>query len=130
MNIQRAIRFLCPGVSYSFNGYEDYAHLIWPYNPSMPKPTLSDLQTADLPAAKAARISKAKGEASQRIYTSYPAYAQSNASLGLYNSLPNTDSFYPANIVAGIQAIITAEHTAETAINALTTSQAVDAFTW
>lgn len=128
MNIQRAIQFLRPGVNYSFEDCENYNYLLWPVDTT--KPTLQELQAADLPAAQATRIKIAKGEAAQRIYTNYPAYAQSNAALGIYNDLPNTDPWFPANMTAGIQAIITLEHIAEVAINALTTSESVDAFTW
>lgn len=69
-------------------------------------------------------------EASTRIYTAYPAYAQSNAALGLYDSYDHSDPFYPANMKVGIQAVIDSLHTAITAINALTNSVAVDSFTW
>lgn len=102
---------------------------MWPDTTTV-KPTLAELEAADLSAAKSQRITTAKKEANSRIYSAYPAYAQSNAALGIYNSLSNTDPFFPANMTAGIQEVITAEHAAEIAINALTTSAAVDAFTW
>jgi len=102
---------------------------MWPEGAG-PKPTLDMLQAADLGAAQAARILKAKAEASTRIYANYPAYAQANASLGLYDSLPNTDPWFPANMKAGIQTVITAYQNAVITINALTDSASVDAFTW
>lgn len=129
MNIQRAIKFLYPGVRYLFNGYEDYNYLMWPEGIG-PKPTLEALEAADLPAAQTARILKAKAEASTRIYANYPAYAQTNAALGLYDSYPDTDPWFPANMKAGIQAVITAYQGAVIAINALTDSDSVDSFTW
>jgi hypothetical protein len=129
MNIQRAIKFLYPDVKYMFNGYEDYDYLMWPQGAGT-KPTLQALQDADLDAAKADRILRAKTEASARIYASYPIYAQSNAALGLYDSYPDTDPFFPANMKAGIQTVITAYQAAVTAINALTDSESVDSFTW
>lgn len=129
MNLQRAINFIRPGSKFYFNGDLGYQYLVW-QDTSTVMPTLTELTAADLPASQADRIARAKREASNRIYSMYPAYAQSNAALGLYSSLPNTDPFFPANMTAGIQAVITAEHSAETAIKALTTSAAVDAFTW
>lgn len=129
MNIQRAIKFLRPGSKFCFNGDLDYQYLVW-QDQSTVMPTLAQLTEADLAASQASRIARAKREAAARIYALYPAYAQSNAALGLYNALPNTDPFFPTNMTAGIQAIITAEHTAETAINAMTNSDAVDAFIW
>lgn len=128
MNIQRAIQFLYPGVKYMFDGVEDYNFLIWPMTP--PKPTMAALQAVDLAAAQTARISLAKSEAAVRISVNYPVYAQINAALGLYDTLPNTDPFFPANMKAGIQVVIDAERAAETAINALTDATLVDSFTW
>jgi TRAP-type uncharacterized transport system substrate-binding protein len=128
MNIHRAIEFIYPGVKYLFNGIADIDHIILPEGYVVP--TSDQLTAADLAAAIAQRISKAKGEAATRIYTQYPPYVQSNVALGLYDSLSPTDPFFPANVTAGIQTIITAEHNAEVAINALTDSASVDTFTW
>jgi|ERR1035437_3287339 hypothetical protein len=128
MNIQRAIEFLRPNTKYYFNGDLGYKYLVWP-NTSV-RPTELEIAGADLPAAKAERISKVKWEASLRIYASYPAYAQSNAALGIYDNLDNTDPWFLANMKQGIQTIINSERAAEGAINALTTSDAVDSFTW
>ena len=122
MNMRRVVSFLIPGITYLND------QPVWPVGVT---PLTSDqITAADLPAAQAAAIAKAKATESDRIYAQYPAYAQTNAALGLYNALPTSDPFYPANLTAGIQAVLSAEHAAEDAINALTTSSAVDAFSW
>jgi hypothetical protein len=72
----------------------------------------------------------AKQEASNRILAQWPDYAQRSAALGLYDTLPATDPFFPATMKAGISAIIAAEHAAELAINTLTDVPSVQAFTW
>ena len=128
MNLKRAIRFLRPGVKFWFNGFAEYDYLVW--TDISAKPTLLELEAADLAAAKDMRIKQAKAEAGKRIVTAYPYYAQSNAALGLYDTLPENDPFQTDNMKAGIQTIIDAEHAAEAAINALTDSNAVDSFTW
>ena len=119
-----------PGEFISFSGSpQTYDNLIWA-SKTLPKPTLDQITAADLGVAKGARIALAKYEASTRIYAQYPAWMQSNCAMGLYDALPTTDPLNPANIKAGINAIRTAEQAAETAINALTSSDEVDAFTW
>jgi hypothetical protein len=108
---------------------DDAVKLGWLYDGS--KFTEVDLAPTDpLQDPKTARIALARQEASDRILAAYPQYAQSNAALGVYSGLPITDPFYPANMVAGIQAIRAAFAAAVTAINALTDAVAIGAFTW
>jgi hypothetical protein len=100
----------------------DYSKLEW--SDVSEKPTEQAMLDAELAAAKAARITKAKSEAMTRIYATYPAWMQTNCALGAY------DEGKTAAIKAGINAVRSAEEAAEVAINALEAVQAVIDFTW
>lgn len=101
---------------------KDYANLEW--SDESAKPTEQAMLDAELAAAKAWRIAKAKTEAMTRIYADYPAWMQSNCALGFYDESQTTA------IKAGINAVRSAEEAAEVAINALTVVADVIAFTW
>lgn len=82
----------------------------------------------DLATAQAAMIDAIKGQAQSLILGQWPDYAQRNAALGLYDGLAGTDPYLPANMKAGISAIIAAVHAAEAVINAMTDPAAVLAY--
>lgn len=129
MNIPKILAYLrFDGADWRMGDPSDYATLEWLGVSS--KPSLGDLQEAELAAEKYFKVRKIKTEAANRILSQWPDYAQRSAALGIYDSLPESDSFHPTNMKAGIAAIISAEHAAEDAINALEDPRAVEAFVW
>jgi len=79
-------------------------------------------------AEKAYKIFQVKLQASFRINSRWPEYAQRSAALGVYNSMPPENDYNPATMATGIKAIIDVVNQAEIDINALTTAESVDAF--
>lgn len=120
MNIPIIIQHLRPGSQWSCS--QTYESLVW-MGPG-DKPTLAELQAAELPAEKAERIRRIKVEAGGRILSAAPQFKQNNAALGLY------DAATTQAIKDGISAIRAASDQAEVAVNALTTVEEVQAFTW
>lgn len=124
LDLPTILNYACPGKAWAIkDDFKSYGNIQWLDNPA-DKPLLEDLQAAELPAAKALRISRSKQEAQDRIYATYPIWKQANAAMGLYDATENQA------VKDGVQAIRTAQATAETAINALTSVTDVLAFTW
>lgn len=84
-------------------------------------PTQAEIDAAVLPATKASRLTDIRAEAKTRIEALYPQWRQLDAALGL---LPDT---YVEQMRADIAAIIQASNTAEDAVDAATTIEAVNA---
>lgn len=93
------------------------------WNRPEPQPTPAEIETARLPAAKAARIVAINAECQTRILARWPLEQQVSAQMGIYGA-EQADACR-----AWIDAHIAASNTASDAVDAAATESAVEAVT-
>jgi hypothetical protein len=104
------------------------ANITWA-DPIKTLPTDDEFTAGELTTVKAKAVAAVRAQTSASIYARWPAYVQANAALGIYDSLPTTDTRFPANVKAGIIAASAACDAAVAAINAMTDVPSVQAYT-
>lgn len=91
------------------------------WNRPEPQPSQAEIDAVAVPALKQFKLSQIRAEAKTRIEAIYPQWRQLDAALGL---LPGT---YVEQMRSDIGAIIQASNTAEDAVDAAATLEAIDA---
>lgn len=123
MKLEAIIKHLRPGVSFRIKrdgtSYED---LEW--TDGSPKPTLEEIQAAELPAEKASRIAQIKQEQRSRNFAKYGDGVQMSAALDIYDAAKKNA------IKQFISGNRDAANAAEAAVNSLTTVAEVQGFVW
>jgi hypothetical protein len=127
MNIPDILARYYRGKQYGFGGDRtDYNGLQW-QDPS-PCPSLTDLQAYAVKDAQAIKLGLLSDLTSARILSQWPLTAQIDVALGLNDSLSPDDPYSPANLKAGMAAVLIASRAAAAAINALTDEASVQSY--
>lgn len=122
--LARTLAYLFPGIDFTRDVVIQADSGIVEWRRPEPQPTLAEIDAAELPAAKAARIEADRQECRRRLTEHYgDALEQVSRASGLYGETAR------ANHAAGVEACIDASNTARDAINAATTVAAVEAVT-
>lgn len=126
--VAEVLQIIRPGAAYTMSGdFYETGDVNW-QDGATQLPTDDEFSAGELTTVKAKAFAVVRAQTSTSIYARWPSYVQANAALGIYDSLPTTDSRFPANVKAGIVAASAACDQAIADITALTDVAAIQAY--